>query len=208
MPRRSRAPRARRNCSSSSFGAPIFRSRIRRVAASSCDEQVGRFCYWYDEKEPPAPREPDRIRDARTRLIALLDSAAAADPANLWVASQRVRYLAEAGRSKDAIAAALACQDDGDLAVRDARWVRVSRGGRLRAGGQRIPGGARRHAGARALRSGRTFRCCSTRSCCRDIARSSAGTRRGSRSSVVCGGWRARCSRRRRTMRGRSIMRA
>ena len=34
---------------------------------SSCDEQVGRFCYWYDEKEPPAPREPDRIRDARTR---------------------------------------------------------------------------------------------------------------------------------------------
>jgi hypothetical protein len=76
----------------------------------SCDEQVGRFCYWYDEKEPPAPREPDRIRDARTRLISLLDSAAAASPENLWVASQRVRYLAEAGRSKDAIAAALACK--------------------------------------------------------------------------------------------------
>ena len=80
---------------------------------SSCDEQVGRFCYWYDEKEPPAPREPDRIRDARSRLIALLDSAAAANPANLWVASQRVRYLAEAGRSKDAITAALACRGDG-----------------------------------------------------------------------------------------------
>ena len=80
---------------------------------SSCDEQVGRFCYWYDEKEPPAPREPDRIRDARSRLIALLDSAAAANPANLWVASQRVRYLAEAGRSKDAIAAALACRAEG-----------------------------------------------------------------------------------------------
>src|SRR4030095_9539547 len=47
---------------------------------NSCDEQVGRFCYWYDEKEPPAPREPDRIRDARTRLIRLLDSAAAAAP--------------------------------------------------------------------------------------------------------------------------------
>jgi hypothetical protein len=77
----------------------------------SCDEQVGRFCYWYDEKEPPAPREPDRIRDARARLINLLDSAAAASPANLWVASQRVRYLAEAGRSKEAIAAALACRN-------------------------------------------------------------------------------------------------
>ena len=77
---------------------------------NSCDEQVGRFCYWYDEKEPPAPRELDRVRDARTRLISLLDSAAAAAPTNLWVASQRVRYLAEAGRSKDAIAAALACK--------------------------------------------------------------------------------------------------
>jgi tetratricopeptide (TPR) repeat protein len=76
----------------------------------SCDEQVGRFCYWYDEKEPPPPRELDRVRDARSRLIALLDSAAAANPTNLWVASQRVRYLAEAGRSRDAIAAALACR--------------------------------------------------------------------------------------------------
>jgi len=77
---------------------------------NSCDEQVGRFCYWYDEREPPAPREPDRIREARGRLVSLLDSAAAANPSNLWVASQRVRYLAEAGRSKDAIAAAHACR--------------------------------------------------------------------------------------------------
>ena len=75
----------------------------------SCDEQVGRFCYWYDEKEPPAPRELDRVREARARLIALLDSAAASNPTNLWVASQRVRYLSEAGRDRDAIAAAAAC---------------------------------------------------------------------------------------------------
>src|SRR5689334_10076441 len=78
----------------------------------NCDEHVGRFCYWYDEKEPPAPREPERIHDARSRLITLRDSAAAANPSNLWVASQRVRYLAEDGRSKDAIAAALACRAD------------------------------------------------------------------------------------------------
>ena len=76
----------------------------------SCDEQVGRFCYWYDEKEPPPPREPERIHEARTRLITLLDSSAAANPSNLWVASQRVRYLAEDGRKRDAIAAALACR--------------------------------------------------------------------------------------------------
>jgi hypothetical protein len=78
----------------------------------SCDEQVGRFCYWYDEKEPPPPREPDRIREARARLISLLDSAAAMNPANLWVASQRVRYLSEAARDRDAIAAAGACRGD------------------------------------------------------------------------------------------------
>src|SRR5687768_922050 len=79
----------------------------------SCDEQVGRFCYWYDEKEPPPPREPDRVRDARGRLIGVLDSAAGANPSNLWVASQRVRYLVEDGRSKAAVAAALACKEDG-----------------------------------------------------------------------------------------------
>ena len=79
----------------------------------SCDEQVGRFCYWYDEKDPPPPREPERIRAARTRLLATLDSAASMAPANRWVVSQRVRYLVEAGRPQDAIAAALACRVDG-----------------------------------------------------------------------------------------------
>ena len=76
----------------------------------SCDEQVGRFCYWYDEKEPPPPREPDRIRDARARLIAQLDTAALSNPADRWIASQRVRYLDEAGRARDALAAAIACR--------------------------------------------------------------------------------------------------
>lgn len=79
----------------------------------SCDEQVGRFCYWYDEKEPPPPREPDRIREARERLLAQLDTAAAANATDRWVAGQRVRYLAEAGRPRDAIAAALACRAEG-----------------------------------------------------------------------------------------------
>jgi hypothetical protein len=79
----------------------------------SCDEQVGRFCYWYDEKEPPPPRELDRVRDARNNLIATLDTAASANPANGWVASQRVRYLVEAGLDRRAIAAALACRADG-----------------------------------------------------------------------------------------------
>jgi hypothetical protein len=81
----------------------------------SCDEQVGRFCYWYDEKEPPPPREPARIGDARTRLIAQLDTAALSSPADRWIALQRVRYLDEAGRPRDALAAALACRAEGWL---------------------------------------------------------------------------------------------
>ena len=82
-------------------------------SGSSCDEQVGRFCYWYDEKDPPAPREPDRIRDARGRLIALFDSAALANPSDGWIASQRVRYLVEENRLRDAVAAARTCKADG-----------------------------------------------------------------------------------------------
>ena len=81
----------------------------------SCDEQVGRFCYWYDESEPPPPRELDRVRQARARLIGVLDTAANLDSGSRWVASQRVRYLAEAGRAKDAVAAALACRAAGSM---------------------------------------------------------------------------------------------
>jgi hypothetical protein len=81
-------------------------------SGGSCDEQVGRFCYWYDEKEPPAPPEPARVRDARDKLIVVFDSAAAQVPGDGWVAGQRVRYLAEANRTSDAVAAAKACKGE------------------------------------------------------------------------------------------------
>lgn len=78
----------------------------------SCDEQVGNFCYWYDESEPPPPAEPERIREARSRLIATLDSAAKALPLDRWIAGQRVRYLVEAERFRDAVVAAKECGSD------------------------------------------------------------------------------------------------
>jgi len=81
--------------------------------SGSCDEQVGRFCYWYDEKSPPPPREPESIRDARLRLIARLDSNANAFPGERWTSGQLVRYLVEAGRSDEAVAAARRCKMDG-----------------------------------------------------------------------------------------------
>lgn len=80
---------------------------------STCDEQVGNVCYWYDEKGPPPPREPASITRARDTLIAMLDSAAARTPGDRWTVEQRVRYLAEAGRFDAALTAAKECKVGG-----------------------------------------------------------------------------------------------
>ena len=74
-----------------------------------CDEQVGRFCYWYNENEPPPPKEPKAITDKRTQFLGLLDSLALRAPDDRWITGQRVRYLAEAERFGDALAAARQC---------------------------------------------------------------------------------------------------
>jgi hypothetical protein len=78
-----------------------------------CDEQVGRFCYWYDENTRTPPEEPTRIVEARARLITLLDSAASSNPTDRWVAGQRVRYLVESNRADDAVRAARECNASG-----------------------------------------------------------------------------------------------
>ncbi|MGH7530246.1 MAG: hypothetical protein ACREMN_07665 [Gemmatimonadales bacterium] len=79
-----------------------------------CDAYIGRFCYWHeppDDRPPaPPPEEPEAIRRARARLLAALDSVAAVLPGDAWIAGQRVRYLLEADRGADAIAAAGACR--------------------------------------------------------------------------------------------------
>lgn len=74
----------------------------------SCHARVGRYCYWYDPADTTVEPEPARIGEARHRLLASLDSAAARLPADGWIAGQRVRYLIEAGRPDDA-AVARAC---------------------------------------------------------------------------------------------------
>ena len=87
--------------------------RLGRGGSGSCDEQVGRFCYWYDETQEPAPSEPTVIVEARQRFIATLDSAAAAFPDDRWTSGQLVRYLTEAGRNAEAVRAAERCEVDG-----------------------------------------------------------------------------------------------
>jgi len=78
----------------------------------SCDEQVGRFCYWYDERAPKSIELPI-VTHARDTLVHTLDSLARVVPANRWISGQRVRYLAESERYDDALTAARQCQADG-----------------------------------------------------------------------------------------------
>lgn len=87
---------------------PSYRGRT--PSGNSCQEQVGRFCYWYDESGPGVSPEHPRISEARNRLVAVLDSLGRDNPADNWIAGQRVRYLNESGRHEEALAVARECQ--------------------------------------------------------------------------------------------------
>src|SRR5688572_9902339 len=79
------------------------------VSLSRCDTRVGRYCYWYDTTITDVVPEPKSIGEARGKLLGLLDSATARNSADEWVVGQRVRYLIEADRLADALAAARSC---------------------------------------------------------------------------------------------------
>lgn len=89
------------------------RMDFNRSGPKACDEQVGRFCYWYDEREAKAPDEPRSIAEARDRLVAVLDSASRDFPDDRWTSGQLVRYLAESERMDDAVKAAARCRVGG-----------------------------------------------------------------------------------------------
>jgi hypothetical protein len=78
-----------------------------------CDEQVGKACYWYNERALPLPPEPAVVRPRREQFIALLDTVAIRSPGDRWAAEQRVRYLVESGRADSALSAARQCRVDG-----------------------------------------------------------------------------------------------
>ena len=75
-----------------------------------CDERIGRFCYWHDASPDSLPAEPRAVGRGRERLLRVLDSATRAIPGDDWLAGQQVRYLVEAGRLTEALAAARDCR--------------------------------------------------------------------------------------------------
>jgi hypothetical protein len=79
---------------------------------NNCDEQVGRFCYWYDEKDV-MPKEPKAITDSRDALLETLKSLDKGSPGDAWITGQRVRYLDEAGRHTEALEVARGCKAGG-----------------------------------------------------------------------------------------------
>lgn len=74
----------------------------------TCDEQVGRFCYWYDERATAPPELPE-VTARRRELLKSLDSLARKAPHDDWILGQRVRYYVEEGQPASALAAARAC---------------------------------------------------------------------------------------------------
>ena len=81
-----------------------------------CGEIIGRFCYWDDDStddvlvRTPTPAESPRTAEARGRLLATLDSAGRALPADGWIAGMHVHYLLEAGRVEAAAERARECR--------------------------------------------------------------------------------------------------
>lgn len=85
-------------------------------SSDPCDEIIGRYCFRYGDRdsvyEPPPDSEP--VVRGRDQLITELSNASRTLPGDQWIAGQRVRYLAEAGRGAEAEPAAMACRPAGD----------------------------------------------------------------------------------------------
>ncbi len=78
-------------------------------ANGACDEQVGRFCSWYDEGDWYPRPELVEAEELREELLFLLDSIQALLPGDGWLLGQRVWYLSEARRWEEALEAARSC---------------------------------------------------------------------------------------------------
>lgn len=75
-----------------------------------CDIRIGPYCYWlYTDRPKPDRPDPPELVAARSRLLALLDSAVRWEREGAWARGQRVRYLVEAHALPEAKRAATGC---------------------------------------------------------------------------------------------------
>jgi hypothetical protein len=96
------------------------------VGNHHCDVRIGRWCVWNDEtNDRKPPPESPRIKEARDKLLAVLDDVGSRFPGDEWVAAQLVRYLIEARRYGDAVRVANRCTESGS-AYRCRAWAGVA----------------------------------------------------------------------------------
>ncbi len=77
-----------------------------------CSERVGKNCYWYAEGND-LPPEPKDITKRREQLLRELETLGSSSPGLLWITEQRVRYLVESDRYRDALEVARGCAGEG-----------------------------------------------------------------------------------------------
>jgi hypothetical protein len=90
----------------------LRRRRLYRGArrpGQRCREIIGRLCLRHGDDEGEPRPESREVEEARGELIAQLDGAARSLPGDEWITGQRVRYLVEAGRHREASQAAREC---------------------------------------------------------------------------------------------------
>jgi hypothetical protein len=75
----------------------------------SCDERIGRYCYWYDPPADHEAQEPDVIVQARGRLLRDLGAALDRLPGDEWISGQLVRYLTEQQLADSAVTIVRQC---------------------------------------------------------------------------------------------------
>lgn len=78
-------------------------------ADATCEEQIGRICYWNNNGDVPPPPERSDAKVERTQLIGILERAAKVSPNDDWIMGMLVRYDIEADRPDSALKVARAC---------------------------------------------------------------------------------------------------
>ena len=86
---------------------------VSAAGAARCDVHLGRFCWWYDEREPVFPPEPSGIGRRREELLAEFDRLALLYPGDDWLWGMRVYYRVDGRNLAGADSVSRACHATG-----------------------------------------------------------------------------------------------